>query len=112
MYFTFTKSAARAGYRATNEEAEKVDEGLYGVNSEGNFIYITNQERPSGTEGLAHGDYIISLAPMKTLPPEKSTIQLRKVRNFLLARSAKMLSCTTVVCFVRRRVLILLGWPR
>lgn len=69
MYFTFTKSAARAGYRATNEEAEKVDEGLYGVNSEGNFIYITNQERPSGTEGLAHGDYIISLAPYEDTAP-------------------------------------------
>ena len=69
MYFTFTKSAARAGYRATNEEAEKVGEGLYGVNSEGNFIYITNQERPSGTEGLAHGDYIISLAPYEDTAP-------------------------------------------
>lgn len=65
MYYTFTTSAARAGYRATTEEAEIVEEGLYGVNSEGNFIYITYKDDPDNYDGLTHGDYIVSLSQYK-----------------------------------------------
>ena len=71
MYFTFTSSAARAGYRATTEAAEQVEEGLYGVNSEGNFIYITYKEKPDNCYDLTHGDYIVSAAPYNSQPTPK-----------------------------------------
>ena len=73
MYFTFTSSAARAGYRATTEAAEQVEEGLYGVNSEGNFIYITSNQTPEGTYNLTHGDYIVSTAPYNDTSNPKYT---------------------------------------
>ena len=66
MFFTFTTSAARAGYRASTEEAEMVEEGLYGVNNRGDFIYISRSASPSDSawKGAAHGDYIVCTEPI------------------------------------------------
>ena len=66
MFFTFTTSAARAGYRASTEEAEMVEEGLYGVNNRGDFIYISRSTSPSDSawKGAAYGDYIVCTEPI------------------------------------------------
>ncbi len=59
MYFTFTAAEARAGYRATTREAARVEAGLYGVNSDGDFIYICEGDSPTEQPGWAYGDYLL-----------------------------------------------------
>lgn len=71
MFYTFTKSAARAGYRATTQEAEMIEPGLYGVNTSNNFIFIQyGKEKPSSLAGMAYGDYVVSL------PNDNPTIEI------------------------------------
>ncbi len=71
MFYTFTKSAARAGYRATSQEAEMIEPGLYGVNTSNNFIFIQyGKEKPSSLAGMAYGDYVVSL------PNDNPTIEI------------------------------------
>ena len=62
MFYTFTSAAARAGYRATTRDAEKIEPGLYAVNSSNDFIFIQyGKDRPASLAGMAYGDYIVAL---------------------------------------------------
>ena len=60
MFYTFTESAARAGYRATTSEAENVETGLYGVNSLGDFVWLY-YDNQNTTKEMAYGDYVVVL---------------------------------------------------
>ncbi len=60
MFYTFSDSAARAGYRATGNQTENIDTGLYAVNSEGDFVWLYYDE-PGSDDVMAYGDYIVCL---------------------------------------------------
>ena len=62
MFYTFTSAAARAGYRATTADAERIEPGLYAVNTTNDFIFIQyGTGKPASLEGMAYGDYVVSL---------------------------------------------------
>lgn len=74
MFYTFTKSAARAGYRATTQDAEMIEPGLYAVNTSNDFIFIQyGKDKPSSLDGMAYGDYVVSL------PNDNPTIEITDV---------------------------------
>ncbi len=62
MFYTFTSAAARAGYRATTRGAERIEPGLYAVNTTNDFIFIQyGTDKPASLAGMAYGDYVVSL---------------------------------------------------
>lgn len=62
MYATFSESSARAGYRAVTDGPEKIDAGLYGVNSDGDFVWLSYDKTPATQNEMAYGDYVICLS--------------------------------------------------
>ncbi len=70
MYSTFSQDAARVAVRAADDATiETTDIGLYGINSNGNFIYMVNSsndavnssEAAIGAYSAAYGDFVIVL---------------------------------------------------
>lgn len=67
MYYTFSAKEVQAGYRALFEDqSSSADDGLYGVNSNNDFIYISN----SGSTNFdyAYGDYVVCMPDAYTEP--------------------------------------------
>ena len=60
MYYTFSAAEVRAGYRAILSEAENFEAGLYGVNSNGDFVWVY-YDKPESESIMAYGDYILCL---------------------------------------------------
>lgn len=60
LFYRFSESEVRSGYRAV-VQSEAVDEGLYGVNSEGDFLYIFHGDNKNIHDTMAYGDYIICI---------------------------------------------------
>ena len=67
MYYTFSAKEVQAGYRALfDDQSSSADDGLYGVNSNNDFIYISN----SGSTAFdyAYGDYVVCMPDAYTEP--------------------------------------------
>ena len=67
MYYTFSAKEVQAGYRAlVDDQSSSADDGLYGVNSNNDFIYISN----SGSTAFdyAYGDYVVCMPDAYTKP--------------------------------------------
>lgn len=67
MYYTFSAKEVQAGYRAlVDDQSSSADDGLYGVNSNNDFIYISN----SGSTAFdyAYGDYVVCMPDAYTEP--------------------------------------------
>lgn len=64
MFYKFSDSEVRAGYRSILGETESFEKGLYGVNSNGDFVWVFYDE-PEIDSIMAYGDYILCL-PSKT----------------------------------------------
>ncbi len=60
MFSKFSESEARAGYRITDNDTANVDKGLYGVNSNNDFVYVY-YDKYETDNSMAYGDYIICL---------------------------------------------------
>lgn len=68
MYFTFTKAERDAGYRSAAESdgASTPEEGFYGVNSDGRFIFLQKtSNRENGviepSAGAVFGDFVLGM---------------------------------------------------
>lgn len=67
MYYTFSAKEVQAGYRALFEDqSSSADDGLYGVNSNNDFIYISNSN--STNFDYAYGDYVVCMPDAYTEP--------------------------------------------
>lgn len=60
MFYKFSDSEVRAGYRSILSETEKFETGLYGVNSNGDFVWVF-YDTPETDNTMAYGDYILCL---------------------------------------------------
>ncbi len=60
MYFTFSDKEVQAGYRAIyGDDSSVADDGLYGVNSNNDFIFIASDKNTNFD--FAYGDYIVRM---------------------------------------------------
>lgn len=83
MFYTFNGKEIQAGYRAAADESEEgnqalPEEGFYGVNSDGHFIFITHQATtPSSAQTFnpVFGDYIVGIATDSDSQTEITGIQ-------------------------------------
>ena len=67
MYYTFSAKEVQAGYRALfDDQSSSADDGLYGVNSNNDFIYISNSDNTNFE--YAYGDYVVCMPDAYTEP--------------------------------------------
>lgn len=69
MFYKFSDSEVRAGYRSILSETEKFETGLYGVNSNGDFVWVF-YDTPETDNTMAYGDYILCLPSKAGLADE------------------------------------------
>ena len=75
MYYTFSAKEVQAGYRAlVDDQSSSADDGLYGVNSNNDFIYISN----SGSTAFdyAYGDYVVCMPDAYTEPKFEDLVEI------------------------------------
>lgn len=59
MFYTFSQAEVAAGYKSAAPE-DSYQEGLYAVNSNGDFIYLCGSQRKD-FPGASYGDYVICM---------------------------------------------------